>query len=73
MALDQGVFPLRSAEQHEIFAQQPDGLYRAGRLQLVNQSGRLPIHPQQLAGRGAWPAPRHQSILFGGHHRPGLI
>lgn len=59
MPLDKGVAPLRIAKQHEILAEQPDGLHGTGPLWLVDQGGRLPIRPQEADGRGIRPAPRH--------------
>ena len=52
-AADQAVAALVVLEDHQVFAEQPHRLDRAVARQFVDQGGRLPVVPHQLAGRRA--------------------
>src|SRR5262249_49420163 len=55
-------------EHHEIFAKQFDGTDRPRPLQLVDQRGRLPVHPHQLAAGVFRADAGDQVVLLLAHH-----
>ena len=68
MAIDQAVTALLVAKQHQVFAEQFDGLDRPWPLQFVHQRRRLPIHPHQFPARIPGAGTGNQVVLFLAHH-----
>ncbi len=72
MAGDQAIAALLVAKQHEILAEQFDGLNQPRPLQFVDQRRRLPVHPHQFPARVLGPGAGDQVVLFLAHHGGGL-
>jgi hypothetical protein len=68
VTVDQAVAALLVAKQHEVFAEQSDRANRPRSLQLVDQRGRLPVHPHQLAAGVLAPGAGDQIVRFLAHH-----
>src|SRR5204863_3900395 len=68
MAVDQPVAALFVAEQHQVFAEQFDGLDRPLALQFIDQRRWLPVHPHQLAARISAASAGDQVVRFLAHH-----
>src|SRR4051794_28199827 len=71
MPIDQAVVVLLVAKQHQVFAEQLDGLDRPRALQLVDQRRRLPVHPHQLSAGVLPPGAGDQVVRFLAHHGGG--
>src|SRR5262249_23876796 len=67
-AIEQAVTALVVPEQHEIFAEKANGLYRPVALQFVEQRRGLPVTPHQLARRPAAAGAGDEIILLGAQH-----
>ena len=72
-ALDQAVAALPVLEDHEVLAHQLDRLDRPVAGQFLDQGGRLPIAPQQIAGLGAGIGAGDEFVLFRAQHDGGLL
>ena len=70
--LDQAVTALFVPKQHQILAEQFDRLDRARSLHLVDERGRLPVHPHQFPAGLLRPGAGDQVVLFLAHHGGGL-
>ena len=68
MPLDQAVPALLIAKQHQILAEQFDGLDRTRAGQFIDQRRRLPVHPHQFPARRFGPGAGDQVVLFLAHH-----
>src|SRR6478752_10037363 len=68
MPLDQAVPALFIAKQHQILAEQFDGLYRTRAGQFIDQRRRMPVHPHQFPARRSGPGAGDQVVLFLAHH-----
>ena len=68
VTFDQAVAALLVAKQHQILAEQLDGLDRPLVLQFVEQRRRLPVHPHQPAAGVFRPGPGDEIVLFLAHH-----
>jgi hypothetical protein len=69
MPADKPVAALLVPEDHQVFAHQPHGLDRAVADKLVDQSGRLPIPPQQCPGSRSGAGAGDEVVLFRAEHR----
>ena len=72
VSLDQAVTAVLVAKQHQIFAQQFDGLDGPRPLQFIHQRRRLPVHPHQFPARVLGPGAGDQVVLLLAHHGGGL-
>ena len=68
VAVDQAVAAFLVAKQHEVFAEQFDGLNRPRPLQLVDQRRRLPVHPHQFSAGVLAAGAGDQVVRFLAHH-----
>ncbi len=71
--LEQPMASIVVAEQHQIFAEQPNRLDRPVAGQFIDECGGLPIAAHQLAGRSAGPGAGDEIILIGAEHAEFLL
>ena len=72
VAADQAVAAFVVLEDHEVFAEQPHRLDRAVAGELIDQRGRLPVAPHQVAGRRAGRGPGDEIVLLRAQHGDAL-
>src|SRR5262249_3896541 len=68
-AVEQAIAAVVVAEQDEAFAEKAHRLERAVVRQFIDQRGRLPVAPHQLAGGRARARSRQEIVLLGAQHR----
>src|SRR5262249_17473778 len=67
-ALEQAVAALVVSEQHEVFAEEANGLDRPVARQFIEQRRGLPVTPHQLARGRAGAGASDETILLGAQH-----
>jgi hypothetical protein len=68
MAADKAVTALRVPERHQLLAHEPHRFHRPITEEFVDQSGRLPIAPEQRTGRRSGARAGDEIVLFRAKH-----